>query len=441
MVWYDERILYHGSFRKGDFIMSEKRRDSKNRVLQNGESQRKDGKYEFKYVDVNGTRRSAYSWKLVATDRVPKGKRCGLSLREMEKQIRRDLEDGIQTHTANTKTLNQLFDTYMSTKELKQSTRTNYQYMYKKYVSDTIGKRRISSIKYSDIKKFYNSLILEKKFKPNSMEIINTILHPVFTMAVRDGYIRTNPSDGVMAEIKKSHNWEKPKRHALTEKQQSLFVDFVAGSDTYKHWLPLFTVLLGTGCRIGEIIGLTWEDCDFTENIISINHNLIYRQQDDGKCEMHITTPKTEAGKRIVPMFEAVRKALLQERRQQMKCGFNTTIIDGYSGFVFTNRYGYVHNPQTINRAIKRIYTACNEREKIQAKKEHRQPVLIPHFSAHNLRHTFCTRLCENENDLKIIQEIMGHSDITTTMNIYNEATKERKQESFARLEGKIKIC
>ena len=105
---------------------------------------------------------------------------------------------------------------------------------------------------------------------------------------------------------------------------------------------------------------------------------------------------------------------------------------------MFTNRYGYVHNPQTINRAIKRIYTACNEREKIQAKKEHRQPVLIPHFSAHNLRHTFCTRLCENENDLKIIQEIMGHSDITTTMNIYNEATKERKQESFAMLFFKL---
>ena len=421
--------------------MSEKRRDSKNRILQNGESQRKDGKYEFKYVDVNGTRRSAYSWKLVATDKVPEGKRCELSLREMEKQIRRDLEDGISTHTANSITLNELFDTYMSTKELKQSTRTNYMYMYKNYVSDVIGKRRIGSIKYSDIKKFYNSLILEKKFKPNSMEIINTILHPVFTMAVRDGYIRTNPSDGVMAEIKKSHNWEKPKRHALTEEQQAKFIDFVANSETYSHWLPLLTVFLGTGCRVGEIIGLTWDDCNFAEGIISINHNLIYRQQDDGKCEMHITTPKTESGKRIVPMFEAVRKALLQEKKQQMKQGFNSTIIDGYSGFIFTNRCGYVHNPQTINRAIKRIYTACNEQEVEQAKKEHRQPILIPHFSVHNLRHTFCTRFCENETDLKIIQEIMGHSDITTTMNIYNEATKERKQESFARLEGKIKIC
>ena len=421
--------------------MSEKRRDSKNRILQNGESQRKDGKYEFKYVDVNGTRRSAYSWKLVATDKVPEGKRCELSLREMEKQIRRDLEDGISTHTANSITLNELFDTYMSTKELKQSTRTNYMYMYKNYVSDVIGKRRIGSIKYSDIKKFYNSLILEKKFKPNSMEIINTILHPVFTMAVRDGYIRVNPSDGVMAEIKKSHNWEKPKRHALTEEQQAKFIDLVANSETYSHWLPLLTVFLGTGCRVGEIIGLTWDDCNFAEGIISINHNLIYRQQDDGKCEMHITTPKTESGKRIVPMFEAVRKALLQEKKQQMKQGFNSTIIDGYSGFIFTNRCGYVHNPQTINRAIKRIYTACNEQEVEQAKKEHRQPILIPHFSVHNLRHTFCTRFCENETDLKIIQEIMGHSDITTTMNIYNEATKERKQESFARLEGKIKIC
>lgn len=421
--------------------MSEKRRDSKNRILQNGESQRKDGKYEFKYVDVNGTRRSAYSWKLVATDRVPEGKRCELSLREMEKQIRRDLEDGISTHTANSITLNELFDTYMSTKELKQSTRTNYMYMYKNYVRNVIGKRRIASIKYSDIKKFYNSLILEKKFKPNSMEIINTILHPVFTMAVRDGYIRTNPSDGVMAEIKKSHNWEKPKRHALTEEQQALFIDFLTESKTYNHWLPLMTVFLGTGCRVGELIGLTWDDCDFTEGIITINHNLVYRQQDSGKCEMHITTPKTESGKRVVPMFQAVRKALLQEKKEQMRNGFNSTIIDGYSGFVFTNRCGYVHNPQTINRAIKRIYTACNEQEIERAKKEHRQPILIPHFSVHNLRHTFCTRFCENETDLKIIQEIMGHSDITTTMNIYNEATKERKQESFARLEGKIKIC
>lgn len=93
----------------------------------------------------------------------------------------------------------------------------------------------INSIKYSDIKKFYISLIRERGFKPNSMEIINTILHPVFSMAVRDGYIRVNPSDGVMAEIKKSHNWEKNKRHALTVAEQEAFVNFIYGSYMYRN--------------------------------------------------------------------------------------------------------------------------------------------------------------------------------------------------------------
>ena len=94
----------------------------------------------------------------------------------------------------------------------------------------------------------------------------------------------------------------------------------------------------------------------------------------------------------------------------------------------------------TINRAIKRIYTAYNEEENAKANKEHREPVLIPHFSVHNLRHTFCTRFCENETNVKVIQEIMGHADISTTMNIYAEATEKKKKEVFKNLEGKIKI-
>lgn len=126
--------------------------------------------------------------------------------------------------------------------ELKQSTRTNYNYMYKKYVYDTLGQRRISSIKFSAVKKFYISLIEEKGFKPNSMEIINTVLHPVFTLAVRDGYIRTNPAAGAMLEIKKGHNWEKPKRHALSVAEQEQFIGFIAKSKTYSHWLSLFTM-------------------------------------------------------------------------------------------------------------------------------------------------------------------------------------------------------
>lgn len=421
--------------------MAEKRKDSKGRNLRDGEDQMTDGRYRFRYYDRNGKRQAVYSWRLVPTDKAPAGKRDGLCLREKEADIQKDSQDGIDGRKADKIVLNDMFELYMAGKyELKQSTRTNYTYMYKNYVSESLGMKRLGSIKYSDIKAFYNSLIKDKGFKPNSMEIINTILHPVFNLAVRDGYIRTNPTDGVMAEIKKSHNWEKPKRHAMTEEEQSAFVAFVASSDIYSHWMPLITTFLGTGCRVGEIIGLRWCDCDFDNGTISINHNLIYRQQDEGSCEMHITTPKTSAGCRTIPMLKDVRSALIQEKKRQMKEGYSTAEIDGYTGFVFTNRNGYVHNPQTINRALERMRLAFNQEEQEKAKLEHREPVEIRHFSVHNLRHTFCTRFCENETNIKVIQEIMGHSDIGTTMNIYAEATESKKKESFENLDGKIKI-
>lgn len=421
--------------------MAEKRRDNKGRVLRAGESQRPDGKYEYKYADSNGERHSVYSWKLVATDKVPEGKQGGTSLRDMEKQIQKDLEDNLLIYQTRKMTLNSFWDQYIELKkELKESTRTNYIYMYDNYVRSDFGKKNITTIKYSDVKKFYISLIQERGFKPNSMEIINTILHPVFTSAVRDGYIRNNPSDGVMADIKKSHTWEKPKRHALTEQQQTKFVEFTAQSYQYKHWLPLFTVLLGTGGRIGEILGLRWEDCDFQDNIININHTLIYRKYTDEASHFAITTPKTKSGVRIIPMLSDVKAALTEEYKEQLESGFNESVVDGYSGFIFKSRYNTVLSPHCVNRAIDRIIKACNAKEEEDAKAEGREPELLPHFSCHHLRHTFCTRFCENETNLKVIQEIMGHADITTTMDIYNEATKDKKMESFAGLEGKIKI-
>ena len=99
------------------------------------------------------------------------------------------------------------------------------------------------------------------------------------------------------------------------------------------------------------------------------------------------------------------------------------------------NREGHVLCPHNLNRALERIRTDYNAEETVNAKKEHRKPVILPHFSAHHLRHTFCTRICEEENDLKLIQEIMGHADITTTMDIYNESNMDRKRERFDHLE------
>lgn len=326
---------------------------------------------------------------------------------------------------------------------MKQSTRTNYKYMYNKYVSGVLGSKKLSSIKYSDIKRLYNSLIDEHGFKPNSMEVINTILHPIFDTAVRDDIIRKNPTTGAMAEIKARRDWSKPKRSALTVEQQSVFVDYLSRSKTYFHWKPLFTVLLGTGCRIGEVVGLRWDDCDLENGIININHNLIYRPQDNGKVEYHITTPKTAAGVRQIPMFDEVKEALIKEYEYQQFEGFNQTEIDGYTGFIFKNRFDTVYNPHCINRCIERICRDYNAEETERAKSENRAPVLLPHFMVHNLRHTFCSRLCENVSDqstLAHVRDIMGHSTIDTTLDIYAELTMDSKKNAVASLQGKIKL-
>ena len=124
----------------------------------------------------------------------------------------------------------------------------------------------------------------------------------------------------------------------------------------------------------------------------------------------------------------------------QMRTGFNQSVIDGYSDFIFLKKRNKVYIPSSLSVAFENMRSDYNKEEAALSSKEKREPVLIPHFSAHTLRHTFCTRFCENETNLKVIQEIMGHSDISTTMNIYNEATKEKKIEAFTNLDGKIKI-
>lgn len=414
--------------------MASKRKDIKGRILRDGEIQKADGRYEYRYHDVNGERRSIYSWRLTETDIVPKGKRACPSLRELEQQLTRDVQDGLLTQQKIT--LNGRWDDYISNKpELKQSTRTNYLYMYDKYVREEIGNLSVTTIKYSSMKKFFNHLLHDLGFKPNSIEVMNTILHPVFTIAVRDGLIRTNPTDGIMVDLKRSNDWEKPKRRSLTEEQQRAFMTFVETSRQYNNWNPLFTCLLGTGCRVGEMLGLRWEDVLWKENVISVNHNLIYRMQDSGKVEFHITTPKTRSGVRVIPMFQNVRRELQNEYKRQEQAGFCKDVVDGYTGFIWQNRFGKVLSPHCVNRAISRIVADHNEMEVEAARSDNRDPLVIPSFSVHQLRHTFCTRLCENETDLKLIQEIMGHASITTTMDVYNESNTDRKKASFTKLE------
>lgn len=417
--------------------MSEKRKDNRGRVLRNGESQRSDGSYMYRYTDANGVRHTIYSWRLVATDKLPPRKKPCEPLREMEKQIERDIDDGIQSSVVAKKTLNDLFEIYMELKQnIRITTRNKYRKTFDRYIRSVLGKRLISTIKYSDMKAFYTALVIDKNLGVNTLNGINTVLNPVFELAVRDNYIRNNPNHGVFSEIKNQHHLVQLKRNALTESQQVIFMQYTKKAP-FNYWLNFFTVALGTGMRIGELASLRWEDCDFEENLISVNHSIA---TDNSNMPNVLSLPKTEAGKRIIPMLKDVKMALLNERMIQMQYGFNQIVIDGHQGFIFKNHRGNIIRSENINRVIRQIVDEINKQEIETAKKEKRKPKLFPCFSIHILRHTFCTRFCEHETNLKVIQEIMGHSDISTTMNVYNEATKEQKQISFSNLEGKMKF-
>jgi integrase len=310
--------------------------------------------------------------------------------------------------------------------------------MYKNFVSPQIGKLRIYTLKRSDIKAFYNSLVDEKHLKIATVDNIHTVLHQVLAVAVNDNYMRSNISDNLLKELKQAHNMDSDRKKALTVPEQDLFTDFLRREDTpYYHWYPIFMTMMNTGMRVGELTGLRWEDVDFEEGLIEVNHTLVYYDHGEEGCHFSVHTPKTKAGIRAIPMLDEVKDALLEEKRYQefnkLKCN---VAIDGYTDFIFINRFGNVQHQGTLNKALRRIIRDCND---MQFAKNEKNPVLLPRFSCHSLRHTFTTRMVEAGVNLKVIQDTLGHKDFSTTMDIYTDVTKELKRREFGNLQEKMK--
>lgn len=373
-----------------------KRKDKTRTVLRTGELQRSDGSYQYSWTDENHKRRYVYSKTLEA-------------LRIKEEAIEKDKSDGIKAE-ARYVTLDDLYELWKDLKRgLKNNTFENYKYIYETFVRRQIGSKRVSTFLKSDIKRFYNYLVDERGLKPATVDGVHNILHQIFDMAVDDNYIRNNPTNNVLRELKKAHCFKTEKRRGLTRPEQELFMDYLKNSNTAVYWYPVFAVMLGTGLRVGEAIGIRWDDIDLENRIIDINHSLTYYQRADDsyKCEFRVSLPKTEAGNRRIPMMQQVYDVLQEEYERQKQEGFCVENVDGMTNFVFTNRFGMPHNPAAVNRAIKRIVDTHNSEEEVAAKKEKREPVMIPRFSCHIFRHTFASRFCENETNIKVIQEVM----------------------------------
>ena len=171
--------------------------------------------------------------------------------------------------------------------------------------------------------------------------------------------------------------------------------------------------------------------------IIDVNHTLVYydhRTEGSKKgCYFNVNTTKTPAGMRQVPMLEFVKEAFLMEKERQELLGLHCeTTVDGYTDFIFVNRFGQPQHQATLNKAIRRIIRNCNDKQFLE---NDNPEVLLPHFSCHSLRHTFTTRMCEAGVNVKVIQDALGHKDVSTTLNIYTDVTKELRKSEFEGLE------
>jgi len=323
-------------------------------------------------------------------------------------------------------TLEECFNAYLTDRrDLRPGTIHSYQEVFKR--ADTLKDIPVDQIKFSDIKHLYAYLRYDKDYSPASIELLNSILIPTFNNAVRDDILLKNPARGAYHEVARGDVWKSVHRPALTRHQSEQFISFIHYSPRFKHWEPMFITLFGTGLRIGELIALKWEDVSFKLNYIKINRAITF-----SGGVVNVGSPKTPASSRTIPLLSEVREALVTQntysRIIQVRNGDN---IPGRKGYIFLNSKGKVYYPSSINCAINAIVKAYNKENLYDP---------LPHFSVHQIRHSFCSRLCEMDVNVKVIQSVMGHSDYKTTMDIYTDITDEKKQADFSEIDEKMRI-
>lgn len=397
--------------------MSEKRRDNKGRILRTGESQRKDGRYAYKYTDAYGKPQFVYAWKLVATDKTPAGKRDDKSLREKEKEIRRDLDDGIDT-VGKKMTVCQLYAKQNSHKKnVKIGGQKSRDYLMGILQDDPLGARSIDTVKPSDAKEWAIRMS-EKGFAFQTINNFKRSLRAAFFTAIEDDYIRKNPFNFALDDIIED---DREPKQALTPAQVDSLLDFATNDPTYGKYVDEIIILLETGLRISEFCGLT-TNLDFVGRMILVDHQLLR----DTEIGYYIETPKTKCGSREVPMTEKAYQAFQRILSNRGKA--TPFSIDGYSNFLFLKQDGMPKVAANVESAIKGLVKKYNKIHKDQP---------LPKVTPHIFRHTFCTNMANQGMNPKTLQYIMGHSNITMTLNYYAHADGNSAKAEMERLEKK----
>lgn len=393
--------------------MSEKRRDNRNRILNTGESQRKDGRYAFKFIDTDGKPKFLYSWRLVATDRVPRGKRQCRPLREMEREVRRDMEDGID-HAGAKMSVCQLYQRYTSSKaNVRPGTVTGREQLLRILREDEIGSRAIGDVKPTDAKGWARRMSA-KGYAYMTISNHKRSLKAAFYTAVQDDLIRKNPFGFKLSDVIERDTKAK---EPLSREQEEALLSFMRTDPVYSRYYDEVVILLGTGLRISELCGLTESDIDFGERSIRIDHQLLY-----GKGGRYVAEPKTDSGVRVIYMSDGVRRVLLRVLGKQRHEGVT---IDGHSGFLFLTSRGTPRSAQGYAAVFRGLVAKYAKGD---------GPALPGVMTPHTLRHTFCTNMALAGMNPKMLQYVMGHANIQMTLGYYAHATSETAMDEMRRI-------
>ena len=383
--------------------MSEKRKDNKGRILRTGESQRKDLIYQYRYTDIRGKRQTVYSSDLK-------------ELREKEKEIQKQLDEGID-YAAGKATVIALVERYISLKQgVRYNTKVGYNFVLNLIKKEDFGYRQIRDIRVSDAQKWIMKLHEDGKGY-STITSVRGVVKPAFQMAYNEDIIRRNPFDFKLVDVVPN---DSQKRIAMTEEQQTLWMEFIREDKTYSKYYDEFVVLLGTGMRVSEFCGLTKGDLDFGNRRIRVDHQLV--RERGGKY--YVEKTKTECGCRFIPMTEEVYQGLknILAHRKQLK---TEMIVDGYSGFIMLDKNG---NPKVALHIENEMRWAMKKYKKLHPDSP------LPHITPHVFRHTFCTNYANDGMDIKNLQYLIGHSDAGVTLNVYTHASYAHAAEQMAEI-------
>lgn len=395
--------------------MSIKRRDNKNRILQNGESQRKDGRYMYKYIDNAGNTRYLYSWRLVSTDTTPQGVKDEMPLRDKIKILQRDLEAGLILSGGNMTVL-ELVQKYVAQKTgVRENTRVGYNFVINILKKEDFGKKRIDKVKLSDARLWL--IKLQKDGRGYStIHTVRGVVRPAFQMAVDDDLIRKNPFGFQLATVVVN---DSVTREAITRKQERQFLEFIRNDKHFCRYYEGIYILFHTGLRISEFVGLTVSDIDLEKGIINVNHQL-HRTRN---MQYTIADTKTDCGTRLIPMTDEVKECFARIIKNRPKPKIEL-MVDGKTGFLYLDKNGMPMVALHWEKYFQHIREKYNGIYKVQL------PVITPHVA----RHTFCSNMAKSGMNPKTLQKIMGHSDIGVTLNVYTHVDFEDVQEEMKKV-------